>query len=199
MLGWEISLRTVAAREVYRNIVSQWSRACLFGDEATLERSILIAASGRDDLWSKDVECLRVELPLAVHDRAQNRHPADVAVVKDLDNLGSLVAKAEIGLIEHQRSAEGIERVEDWRDGRGTACEGWLIAERTNCEERSRLRCPEIAMKSKLRQVIESVIVPAQQHVMTRNLLERRAEIGIAMDEIDGLRGELLLASICKG
>lgn len=114
------------------NVVAQRSGACFFGDEPTFQRSVLVAAPRRYDFRSKDMKCIGIELSFAIHDRAQDGHAAHVSVVEDLDYLGALVTEAEIGLIEDKRSAESIEGMEDRRNGRGTAREERLVAERSD-------------------------------------------------------------------
>ena len=116
---------------------------------------------------------------MAVHHSAQDGQASNIAVVEDLDDLCPLVAEAEIRLVEDERAAEGVERVEYGRDRRSPAREEALVAERADGEERAGFAASVIPSQAEVRQLIEGVIEPGQEDVMRGDVLKGFAEIHI--------------------
>lgn len=175
-------LLLVAVGKADRDIAAERSAAHRLGEKAALKCPVFVHASRGDELGTEHVERPRVEFPVAVHLCAKDRQSLHVAVVEDLDDLGLLVAEAEVALIEDQRAAEGIERVEDRRDGRGAAREDRLVHERADREEEAGLAAPKVAAKPKVRQFVEPIVNPGEKDIEGGKTLKARRDVDIPVD-----------------
>ena len=91
-------------------------------------------------------------------------------------------------LIKNERAPEGIERVENRRDGRSAAREKWFVTERADGEQRAGFSAPIIAMQTQIRQFIESIVQPSQEDVVGCHALKRWAQIDISVNELLHIR-----------
>ena len=89
---------------------------------------LTLDAGGAQSRWAVRVACgashtlagciaghgsARVELAIAVEHGAENRHAPYVSIVEDLHQLRLLVGEAEVGLVENEGAAEGVEDMKD--------------------------------------------------------------------------------------
>src|SRR3546814_13683870 len=122
-----------------------------------------VCSSDLNELRTEHLKCMWVELLIGSHDCPQHGDTPDVAVIEDLDDVSFLVAKAEVGFIDDERPAKGIERVEDRRDGGGTTGEERLVAERARSQEEPGFAGPELAAQSEVWNLVEGIDNPRNQ------------------------------------
>src|SRR5262249_25456127 len=125
--------------KIDRDIAPKPALSHFFGNETAFERSIVERPASSHDLRAEHLKRPGVELPLWRLHGPKNRQPFHVAVVENFDDLRLLVAKAEVGFVDDESAAEGIEDVENRRYRRSPTREERLVAERPDCEERAGL------------------------------------------------------------
>src|SRR5262249_53171445 len=101
--------------------------------------------------------------------------------------------QTKITLVDDEGAADRVEDSEERRNGRRPARKDRLVADRPDDQKAPGLARPRVTAETEIRQLVELIVEPGEQHVVGRNLFEHRREVGVAVDVSLDVRNERLV------